>query len=162
MKDKKEIESLKARQAELAREQQRLAERIDRLEKPFTPGWYMATQGDRSIYFYYLDDEYGYNTGTKLHGKLSKVPQYVLDVILPQNTRYNWPEIIKKYPEAQWASTDADGRIDAWDRKPKGGYGDEDGRWVGCGCKSNGDGGHKHVGHTKDWTDSLEKRPDNL
>ena len=155
MKDRKEIESLKARQAELAREQEKLAERIERMEKPETKNENAA----RRLYF---------GMGGKLFDSEESFEKQAIKILESvygkegQKTRYNWPEIIKKYPEAQWASTDADGRIDAWDRKPKGGYGDEDGRWVGCGCKSNGDGGHKHVGHTKDWTDSLEKRPDNL
>ena len=158
MKDKKEIESLKARQAELARELKNIGESIGKMEAEsperyrigmeFVPGWEIV--------------EIELNSNGSCFKKILTIVQETKGQIYTPHTRYNWPEIIKKYPEAQWASTDADGRIDAWDRKPKGGYGYEDGRWVGCGCKSNGDGGHKHVGHTKDWADSLEKRPDNL
>ena len=152
MKDKKEIESLKARQAELAREQQMLAERIDRLENPFTPGWYIVGAKDD------ISLEY-YETGKAL----ARVVKYwdavplTLETIspyLPKKTRYNWPEIIKKYPEAQWASTDEDGRKDYWNGKPE----KRICSWGGayrCGTDDSGS-------DAPDWADSLEQRPDNL
>ena len=149
----KDLSKLKEQYEALGRE-------IKALET-FKPGWFVYYKAPFDAGVCYCSNKDSYTIAWLAFGPLERFTAEIASRFIDKpKTRYDWPEIIKKYPEAQWASTDADGRIDAWDKKPKDGYGDEYGIWVGCGCKSNGDGGYKNVEHTKDWADSLEKRPD--
>lgn len=157
MKDKSIIDAIASLRADLDKLEARVK------EEDFVPGRYILD----------FDDKNGIKVRRiKKSGEIVEVyePGFTMsngfrckcNIFPKPPTRYNWPWIIKQYPEAQWASTDADGRVDAWSEKPKEGCCSEDEKWLGCGCKSNCDSGHKHVGHTKDWADSLEKRPDYL
>ena len=161
MKDKKEIESLKARQAELARELENVGDRIGKLEteKAFVPGWYMPKKvylSDDILMLVHFQTNDKKENVESLYGELELATLERISKFcsVAPKTRYNWPEIIKKYPEAQWASTDEDGRKDYWNGKPE----KRICSWGGayrCGTDASGS-------DAPNWTDSLEKRPDNL
>ena len=155
MKDRKEIESLKARQAELARELNKLDGQIKKLETEqtekyrigaeFVPGWEIV--------------EIELNSNGSSFKKILTIIQETKGQIYTPHTRYNWPEILKKYPEAQWASTDADGRVDLWQVEPEP---DQEGKkWIGIRCLTVLGGYCRYI-NGKGWRGSIEKRPDNL
>ena len=146
-----EIDKLKAKQAELARELESVGERIEALEtekyrigQQFVPGWTItcieqSSDGDT-------------------FKKILTIVQETKGEIATPNTRYNWPEIIKKYPEAQWASTDEDGRVDLWKGVPRINIGLP--RWEPAYETNLAFGGYARAPLTPDWRVSLEKRPD--
>jgi hypothetical protein len=101
------------------------------------------------------------NSNGSCFKKILTIVQETKGQIYTPHTRYNWPEVLKKYPKAQWASTDEDGRVCYWVGVPRLAYFMHS-MWVSKeGCINPGDYG-KYSESCTDCADSLEKRPDNL
>jgi len=150
----KDLSKLKEQYEALGRE-------IKALET-FEPGWYLCWNGDIEYRSMYKRIGYLTHPDTSFSHIQRLTPELLAPLFDKPKTRYNWPEIIKKYPSAQWASTDEDGRIDAWKECPKieevsGGWviGKQSGYYVTISPRNSTDW-HQ----VSDWRDSLEKRPD--
>ena len=150
----KDLSKLKEQYEALGRE-------IKALET-FVPGWYLCWNGridtapysKKVVYLEKSDD----NRCEDFENVERLTPELLAPLFDKPKTRYNWPGIIKQYPEAQWVSTDEDGRVDLWLNKPK----VFESEWIRAdGGPLVKDGYCKYI-NRKGWRDSLEKRPDYL
>ena len=144
----KDLSKLKEQYEALGRE-------IEALET-FEPGWYLCWNGDIEYRSMYKRIGYLTHPDTSFSHIQRLTPELLAPLFDKPKTRYNWPEIIKKYPEAQWVSTDEDGRVDLWVNQPSQG---ESG-WYRADAGHLVAGGYARAPLTPDWADSLEKRPD--
>ena len=156
---KTRLDAIDEQMAELQKEQTRLREELD--VPDFVPGWYLSWEGDEptnkengaSIDYCATADNRDYFANSWEHC-VPFTPELAARFF--SKTRYDWAKIVKEYPEAKWASTDENGRIDLWRKEPAGG---EHSWGVGQAlyCVTCGDG-YCWTGLTPDWRDSLEAR----
>ena len=145
----KDLSKLKEQYEALGRE-------IKALET-FVPGWFVYYKAPFDAGVCYCSNKDSYTIAWLAFGPLERFTAEIASRFIDKpKTRYDWPEIIKEYPEAQWASTDEDGRVDLWVNQPSQG---ESG-WYRADAGHLVAGGYARAPSTPDWADSLEKRPD--
>jgi len=160
---KTRLDAIDEQMAALQKEQAKLREE---LEAPgFVPGWYLSWDEDEPTNKEYgtsLDycadlSDYEWNASAWEH-ITPFTPELAARFF--SKTRYDWAKIVKDYPEAKWASTDLDGRVDVWKKEP-GEYTNSWGQGQAGYCLTCGDG-YCRIGCTPDWRDSLEARPEGI
>lgn len=133
---------------ELKKRYEALGEEIKKLEKTFTPGWYMYWDNDQELYrIEYLIREDIY--ANACWDNIVPVTQEVLNKFLP--TMYDW----SKAPDwAQWAATDEESDVNWYEEKPN--IDNYIGEWLPerkrCSYATA-------VNRIVAWKDSLEERP---
>lgn len=156
---KTRLDAIDAQMAELQKEQAKLREELDVF--PFVPAWYIAWDGENvttspmGCKLTFLDDEDEIDAFLEEWEHCEPFTPELAARFFPK-TRYDWAKIVKKYPEAKWASTDEDGRVDVWETKPT----------IRSDCWDGGKlvraGGVFRGENTPDWRDSLEARPEGI
>lgn len=156
---KTRLDAIDAQMAELQKEQAKLREELDKPD--FVPGWYIAWDSafpddkeETPTLFYFACNS---DKSDAVEAYLHVVPfTPELAARFFPKTRYDWAKIVKEYPEAKWASTDEDGRVDVWETKPT----------IRSDCWDGGElvraGGVFRGENTPDWRDSLEARPEGI
>ena len=150
----------------LEEQYKKLGEEIQALKKEneFVPGWYMYWD-NCEVPTYLIKKFISVEDLTRVQkgwDHVEPVTQELLNQFLPKQTRYDWKAILEKYPNAKYATTDENGRVDLWGTMP------EVDKWARKWLRQETDpitvwlGGHINVGKTPDWEDSLEKRPENI
>ena len=157
---KTRLDAIGEQMAALQKEQAKLREELDAPD--FVPGWYIVWDGDE------MDDKGG-GAGLFHCAEVSEKDDLdaAWDNVVPftpelaarffPKTRYDWPKIVKEYPGAKWAATDASGRVDLYEERPRIDEGSK--RWWNGGeiipCRACWD-----ERDASDWRDSLEARPE--
>lgn len=159
MKDKSIIDAIASLRADL----DRLESRVKEQEKPTGKHEIAAERLYWRLSGMLFDTKESYEKEAiavleSVYGNDEPIIEYSTRITWREHkTRYNWPEIIKQYPEARWASTDLDGRVDIWEKAPR----RTCNGWIGI-TRNIVTGGYARAPLTTDWADSLEKRPDYL
>jgi hypothetical protein len=155
---KTRLDNIDAQMAQLKKEQEKLREELNKPE--FIPRWYLIWDNNiEHRILVNIKTQETFENRKQLWDHVEEATSASLAQFLPTTkTSYNWPEIIKQYPEAQWASTDEDGRVDLWKNKPEA-YSNY---WGSARERHLVTGGYTYGSLTPDWADSLEKRPDYL
>ena len=158
---KTRLDAIDEQMAALQKEQAKLREELDAPD--FVPGWYIVWDGDE------MDDKGG---GAGLFHCAEVSEKDDLDAawdnaapFTPElaarffpKTRYGWAKIVKEYPEAKWASTDLEGRVDIWSDKPS--PSQVLPHWTNGTVLAGG--GYSRGTFSPDWRDSLEARPEGI
>ena len=143
----------------LEEQYKKLGEEIQALKKEdeFVPGWYIMWDNGVPNQFHIEYWEQPINV-RGMYMFCEPVTQELLNRFLPKQTRYDWKAILEKYPNAKYATTDEDGRVDLWRTMP------EVDKWAHkwLGLETNPLTIYRNVGKTPDWEDSLEERPENI
>ena len=147
----------------LEEQYKKLGEEIQALKKEeeFVPGWYMYwDDGMKERRVNWVKNKTVLSNTKVAWDHVEPVTQELLNQFLPKpKTRYDWEAILEKYPNAKYATTDEDGRVDLWETMPAvekrlckwlKQETDPTTRWLG---------GYINVGKTLDWEDSLEEKP---
>ena len=146
----------------LEEQYKKLGEEIEALKKEdeFVPGWYIMWGNGVPNQFHIEYLKYKQNV-KGLFDYCEPVTQELLNQFLPK-TRYDWKTIVEKYPNAKYATTDENGRVDLWRIMPE--VDKWERKWLRqeTGPITTGLGGYINVGKTSDWEDSLEEKPDNI
>ena len=158
---KTRLDAIDEQIAELQKEQAKLREELDKPD--FVPGWYLSWDGTsptdkaRGLSLDYIENPAELDFYVRNWGSSSPFTPELAARFFPK-TRYGWAKIVKDYPEAKWATTDENGRVDVWQKEPnmyKGSWGHGQALY----CLSCGDG-YCRIGPAPDWRDSLEARPE--
>ena len=162
---KTRLDAIDAQMAELQKEQAKLRGELDKPD--FVPGFYVTWSLDHPFervnnnasMLVYIDTPESFNSLMARSVHVERFTPELAARFFPK-TRYDWAKIVKEYPEARWATTDADGRICAFHEKPvfhtSGLF---TGAWTSAnGCLDHGEWDGKQ--NTPDWRDSLEARPE--
>lgn len=135
---------------ELKKRYEALGEEIKKLEKTFTPGWYMYWDNDQELYrIEYIIREDTYTNAC--WDNIVPVTQEVLNKFLSKTAMYDW----SKAPDwAQWAATDEDGAVCWYEEKPR------IGNYISCWLPERKRySPATAVNRIVAWEDSLEERP---
>jgi len=147
----------------LEEQYKKLGEEIQALKKKdeFVPGWYIMWGNGVPNQFHIEYWEQPINV-RGMYMFCKPVTQELLNQFLSKpKTRYDWKTILEKYPNAKYATTDEDGRVDLWETMPA------VEKWERKWLRQETDyltcwHGYINVGKTSDWEDSLEEKPDNI
>ena len=159
---KTRLDAIDEQMAALQKEQAKLRE--DLAAPVFVPGWYLSWEGDEptdkengaSIDYCATADNRDYFANS-WERCVPFTPELAARFF--PKTRYDWAKIVKDCLEAKWAATDASGRVDLYEERPRIDEGSK--RWWNggeispcCACWDERD--------ASDWRDSLEARPEGI
>ena len=158
---KTRLDAIDEQMAALQKEQAKLREELDAPD--FVPGWYISwgvelTDKEYGASIDYLENETDLEMFIETWDHSAPFTPELAARFFPK-TRYDWPKIVKEYPVAKWAATDASGRVDLYEERPRIDEGLK--RWWNggeispcCACWDERD--------ASDWRDSLEARPEGI
>jgi hypothetical protein len=159
---KNRLDAIDAQMADLQKEQAKLREELDKPD--FVPGWFIAWDGEslndkgNTPTLFYFADQSEKEECEEAYENIAPFTPELAARFFPK-TRYDWAKIVKEYPEAQWATTDADGRMAFFDVKPD--VVEVVAAWMcGGGCLDHAE--YTTNVETPDWRDSLEARPEGM